>query len=144
MVIQDFFTDVADTRSWGLRMARWSPLLASGLGAASIGLWAWLPAPAEYWLAEFGLGLVVSPLVIKLYRTGDSRYAGAFGLVVGLTFPLLHKVMFGSVSSPFVVWGVVPFGAGVAVALVARRRQLIEALEQNFDDSRQPATSGGI
>lgn len=139
MVIEDLFSDVADTRKFGLKVARWSPLLASGLCAAALGLWATLPAPPEYWLAEFGLGVVSSPLVIKLYRTGDSRYAGAYGLLIGTMVPLLHTAMFASMSGPFVVYGGIPLLAGVAVVIASVRRHLIEVLEHTLDRGEEPA-----
>lgn len=121
--------EVTRMRAFGLRVAKLSPRLACGLVAGVVALWISLPGYAEFWLAEFVLGVAVSPLVIKLYKSGDVKYAMLYGAVIGAIGVPLHKMLVGSSGGPLMVAGIVPLLAGVASVIAVMKGHLVGALE---------------
>lgn len=117
-------------RSFGLRVARLSPRLALGFGLGTAALWAAMPEHFLFWLAELGLGLALSPFLIRFYKTGSELYPMLYGAILGgagVPIALLTLGSFGPVSFA----GIVPLMAGVSVPLAIMKNHLIAALDDS-------------
>lgn len=114
-------------RSFGLRVARFSPRLALGFAVGTAALWAVMPEHFLFWLAELGLGLAVSPILIKFYKTGDGMYAMLYGAILGGAGVPLVMLTLGSFG-PVSFAGIVPLMAGVSVPIAIMKNQLVAAL----------------
>lgn len=117
-------------RSFGLRVARLSPRLALGFGVGTAALWVAMPEHSLFWLAELGLGLAVSPILIKAYKTGDAMYVMLYGAILGVGGVPLVKLTLGSFG-PVSFAGIVPLMAGVSVVIAIMKNYLITALDDS-------------
>ncbi len=86
-----------------------------------------MPEHSLFWLAELVLGLAVSPLLIKAYKTGDGMYAMLYGAILGGAGVPLVMLTLGSFG-PVSFAGIVPFSAGVSVVIAIMKNHLVSAL----------------
>lgn len=116
-------------KAFGLRVTQASPNLALGLGGATLVLAVAFPELRAYWVAQLIVGLAVSPLLIKLYKTEDVMYAMAYGAALGVGMGATQIAVLGTLTSTATTAGVIPLSAGVSFVLAVKRRRLVQALQ---------------
>ena len=85
-------------------------------------------------VAMFFLGIVLSPLLVRLYRTGNKFYAGLYGGVLGLYLSIvlcftLSDEMNMLVGIFHALYAVTYVFLGISVVFVALRKRLIHYIK---------------
>ncbi len=117
-------------RTFGSKVVKYSPWEMLLAGVAIVLGHFLLDLQFRFTVAMFLLGMVLSPLLVKQYRTGKPVYAGICGTVLGLSFAIIYSLTVGGLKTLSTngwhgLYGALCVGFGSSVVFVALRKRLI-------------------
>ena len=122
--------DIAKGRSFGCKVVRFSPLIMLSLFVIAFVGYRLLHFPIRLIVPMFLLGIILSPLLVKQYKTGNPLYAKIFGGAFGLCgFVIFFITSSAEMNILTGVYGALCSLFGISVVFVILRKRLIHYIQ---------------
>jgi hypothetical protein len=127
--------NIEKNRLFGTKIIKFSPLGTLLFGVIVFIGYHFYYFPIQLMVLSFILGLVLSPFVVKQYRTGNPLYAKIYGGLLGIGFFIIFFFITSSsemnikISVVAGLYGVSCIFLGISVVFTILRRKLIHYIQ---------------